>query len=164
MTAPSNIFPSWTTLALPTPCAPTTYPTAPSHCHPTPWKGNNKTLCPIRAETKMISLIGKDLVHNNTLNLLNGYKDLPRKKADPHRWLNQHLSQPLESLDRGVSLELRAHLDHLDQRENQEEMVLKGWTESKVLLEMWLSSPPTSARTRALTTNYSLSSHRQFKT
>jgi len=112
----------------------------------------------------MISLIGKDLVHNNTLNLLNGSKDLPRKKLHPPRWLNQPLSQPLESLELGARLEQLAHLDHLDQRENQEEMVLKGWTEFKVLLEMWSSSPPTSAPTRALTTSYNLSSHKQSKT
>lgn len=109
-------------------------------------------------------MIGKDSVHSNTLNLLNGSKDLQRKKKVPHRWLNQPLSQPLESLDQGVSLEQQGPQDHQDQREKEEEMVPKEWMESKALQEMWSSSPPTLALTRALTTSYNQSSHKQSKT
>jgi len=74
------------------------------------------------------------------------------------------LSQPLESLDQGASLEQQAPQDHLVQREKEEEMVLKEWMESKALQEMWSSSPPTLAPTRALTTSYNQSSHKQSKT
>jgi len=109
-------------------------------------------------------LIGKDSVHNNTLNLLNGSKDPQRKKKVLHRWLNQPLSQPPESLDQEVSLEQQDPQDHQDQREKEEETVLKEWMESKVHQEMWSSSPPILAPTRALTTSYNQSSHKQSKT
>lgn len=109
-------------------------------------------------------MIGRDSAHSNTLNLLNGSKDPLRKKEAPHRWLNQPLSQPLESLDQEVSPEQQGPQDHQDQREKGEGMVLKEWMESKALQEMWSSSPPTLAPTRALTTSFNQSSHKQSKT
>jgi hypothetical protein len=84
----------------------------------------------------MTSSTAKDYRPSNILNSLNGSKDLRSKKLLPHRWLNQPLSQPLESLDPGENLELQVPQDHLDQRENQEGMVPREWMESKVLQEM----------------------------
>jgi len=128
--------------------------------------------------SKMISMLATGVLMRVTsliekVSLLNNILNSPRD-SEIHQEtllrkmrlssLNLPLSLLQENLVLEENLEQQVHLDHLVQKEREEEMDLMEWMEFRDHLEMFLSFQQILVQAKVQTTNFSQSSHKPCKT